>query len=85
MEKTLINFTEINVDGCGSNATALIEVLGAQKVPKQIVTEIIKEIHRYLEVNNSWDTDDVINAGCAILENFGYTYNMISFDYDIQF
>jgi hypothetical protein len=85
MKKTIINFTDLDVDGCNSNANVLIEVFGKQNVPKETITTIRKEIDYFIKNTNVWDTDDVINKGCAILETMGYSYNVISPDYNIEF
>jgi hypothetical protein len=85
MKKTIINFTDLAVDGCNSNANVLIEVFGKQNVPKETITAMRKEIDHFIKNTNVWDTDDVINKGCAMLETMGYSYNVISPDYNIEF
>ena len=85
MEKTIINFTDLDVDGCNTNASVLIEALGSQIVPKEIIGQIRKEIDDYIKCTSDWDAEDVINKGCAILNNTGYKYNVISPHYNIEF
>lgn len=85
MQKTIINFTDLDVDGCNTNANVLIEVFGKQKVPKEIIMTIRKEIDLFIKNTNNWDADDVINKGCTMLECMGYSYNVISPDYNIEF
>lgn len=85
MQKTIINFTDLDVDGCNSNANVLIEVFGKQKVPKEIIMTIRNEIDLFIKNTSNWDADDVINKGCTILESMGYSYNVISPDYNIEF
>ena len=85
MEKTIINFTETNVDGCGSDANAILEVYGPNKVTKDIITEIKSQIHHFISNNKIWDTDLVIAEGCKVLSEYGYTYKIISYDYEIIF
>ncbi len=85
MKKTIINFIETNVDGCGSNANILIEVLGTDKLVKEKIEEVKNEILKYIATNNDWDTDYAISVGCKILTECGYTFNVINPDYEIKF
>lgn len=85
MERSIINFTETNVDGCGSDANAILEVYGSNKVTKDIINEINSQIHYFISNNIIWDTDLVIAEGCKVLSKYGYTYKIISNDYEITF
>ena len=85
MAKTIINFTDLNVNGCNSSANVLIEVSGNYPVSSDVINTINTEIVNYQTNNHEWDADDIINRGCEILERLGFNYNVIYPDYNIEF
>ena len=84
--KQIIKFTDVNVDGCGTDVTVYIQVEGKTELTNGIIDRIKKVIEEYKDENPyEWDTDTVIDVACKHLETEGYTCSSIIPNYDIEF
>lgn len=84
--KQIIKFTDVNVDGDGTDVDVLVQVEGKQEISKDIIANMEKEIEEYKrETDGEWDTDGVVNAACEYLETKGYMCDFILPDYEISF
>ena len=84
--KQIIKFTDVNVDGCGTDVTVYIQVEGKTELTNGIIDRTKKVIEEYKDENPyEWDTDTVIDVACKHLETEGYMCSSIIPNYDIEF
>ena len=82
----IIKFTDVNVDGCGTDIEMLVQVEGKTKLTDDIIKETKAEIEKYKDENYyEWDTNSVIDVACECLELQGFACKGISPDYCIEF
>ena len=81
-----IKFTDVNVDGCGTDVTVYVSVEGKVKLTNGIIERTKEAIEKYKAENEyEYDTDSIINVACEHLETEGYMCFSIVPDYDIEF
>ena len=84
--RQIIKFTDINVDGCGTNIETIIQVEGKTKLTNEVIEKIKSVIEKHQEeYYGEWDTDTVLNAACEYLKTEGYICHYIIPDYEIEF
>lgn len=84
--KQIVKLIDVNVDGCGTNVEALIQIEGKQSITDDIIQKTRDAIDKYKHENSGeWDTDSIINVACKYLEKEGYTSDYISPDAVIEF
>ena len=82
----IIKFTDVKVDGCGTNIETVIQIEGKAELTNEIIERTKKAIEKHKEeYRDEWDTDSVLNAACEYLETEGYMCHYISPDYEIEF
>lgn len=82
----IIKFTDVNVDGCGTNVETYVQIEGKKELTNGILERMTKEIVKHKEeAYGEWDTDSVINAACEYLETEGYMCHSVIPDYDVEF
>lgn len=81
MEKTIIRFTENDVDGCGTNAEVL--VLVHRDLAK--IDDLQEEVNKIKEewAEDGWETDEVVHEACERL--YGDDYEIICADFGVEF
>ena len=82
----IIKFTDVDVDGCGTNVEVYVQVEGKSELTNGIIERTKTEIEKYKEENSGeWDTDSVLDVACEYLETEGYMCHFVVPDYEIQF
>lgn len=81
----VIKFTDVNVDGCGTDIVTYIQVEGNKELTIRIIDNVYNEIERYKSENEEWDTDSVLDAVCEYLEVHGYKCGSIIPNFEIEF
>lgn len=82
----IIKFTDVNVDGFGTNVEVYIQVEGTE-LTNGIIERTKAEIEKYKEENyyGEWDTDSVIDVACEYLRTEGYVCHAVIPHYEIEF
>lgn len=81
-----INFIDVNVDGCGTDVTVSVRVVGEKSLTQEIVEKINAAISDYKEeYAGEWDTDGCIDVAFEVLENEGYKVEVINPTIEIAF
>lgn len=84
--KQIINFIDVNVDGCGTNLELMIQAEGKTKLTNEIIQNTKNVIEKYKEeTHGEYDTDSIVNAACEYLETEGYMCDYVSEDVTIEF
>lgn len=82
----VIKFTDVDVDGYGTNIEVCIQVEGGVLLTSKVIEETKEVIERYKNVNQGyWDTDSVIGTACDYLKTKGYKCQTLVPDYNIEF
>ena len=82
----IIKFTDVDIDGNGTNIEVYIQVEGRIELTNGIIERMKKEIEKYKEeFSGEWDTDSIINVACMYLESQGYMCHSVIPDYEIEF
>lgn len=81
----VIKFTDVNVDGCGTDIVTYIQVEGNKELTIKIINNVYNEIERYKSENEEWDTDSILDAVCEYLEAQGYKCESIIPNFEIEF
>lgn len=81
-----INFIDVDVDGCGTDVTVPVRVVGEKSLTQEIVEKINTAIRDYKEENEGeWDTDGCIDVAFEVLEKEGYKVEIINPTIEIAF
>ena len=84
--KQIINFIDIDIDGCGTNVETMIQIEGDQALTNEAIKRIKDVIERYKKENyGEYCTDDVVEAACEQLDREGYIYEWLPADVTIEF
>ena len=82
----IIKFTDINVDGYGTDVEVYVQVEGRKELTNGIVERMKEEIKKYkIENYGEWDTDSVVEVACEYLETEGYMCHSVIPDYNVEF
>ena len=82
----IIKFTDVDIDGNGTNIEVYIQVKGRFELINGVIAEMKSEIEKYKEeYSGEWDTDSAINVACEYLESKGYECRSLLPDYEIEF
>lgn len=72
MEDTIVKFTDVNIDGSGSDISILAKISG-KKVTNETIDKIKNAVCDYKKKNEGeWDTDGCLDAAKEQLEAEGY-------------
>lgn len=84
--KQIINFIDVDVDGCGTNVETMIQIEGDQALTNGTIKRIKDVIEKYKKENyGEYSTDDVIEVACEQLDREGYIYECLPADIAIEF
>ena len=81
----IIKFTDINLDGCGTDISVYVQLEGKTELTNGIIERTKKAIEKYKEEDLEWCTDDIINVAYNHLETEGYICHSIIPNYEIEF
>lgn len=82
----IIKFTDVDIDGNGTNVEVYIQVKGRFELTNGVIAEVKNKIENYKEeCSGEYDTDSVINIACECLESKGYECRSLLPDYEIEF
>lgn len=85
MNEQIIKFTDVNVDGCGTDAGCLAKVYG-NDITVETVDRIKDAINNYKNENEGeWDTDGCLDAAQEQLKVEGYEVHWINPSHEICF
>jgi len=85
MEKTIIRFTENDVDGCGTNAEHLIMVKSDLDLTNGFKSRLEKVIEEIKDEWGEWDTDSVVEEACERIFGADAEVCFIIPDMEIEF
>lgn len=78
MNETIVKFTDVDVDGCGTNIDVLARVYG-KDITVETVDRIKDAIRNYKNENeDDWDTDGCLDVVQEQLESEGYEVYFIN-------
>lgn len=84
--KQIIKFTDVDVDGCGTDVVVYVQVEGKRELTNGIIENCEKKIEDYKKENlNEWDTDSILDTICEYLETEGYMCDSMIPDYEFEF
>lgn len=82
----IIKFTDVNVDGCGTDIEVYVQVEGKAELTNGIIKRTKEVIEKYKAENQyEYDTNSIIDVACEHLETEGYMCYSVIPDYDIEF
>jgi hypothetical protein len=82
----IIKFTDVNVDGCGTDIEVYVQVEGKAELTNGIIKRTKEVIEEYKKENEyEYDTASIIDVACKHLETEGYMCFSVIPDYDIEF
>jgi hypothetical protein len=85
MNENIIKFTDVNVDGCGTDVTLLARVYG-KDISVETIEKINDAIANYKKANEGeWDTDGCLDAATEQLEADGYEVHFVNPTLEIRF
>ena len=85
MTDHIIKFTDVDVDGCGTNIETLARIYGPD-ITVGTIDRVKKAIQIYKDENEGeWDTDGCLDAAQEQLEAEGYGVNFINPDIELEF
>jgi hypothetical protein len=85
MNETIIKFTDVDVDGNGTDVSTLAKISG-KEVTKETITKIENAISDYKRLyEGEWDTDGCLNAADYVLRDNGYNVVWITPSTEICF
>jgi len=84
-EKEYLRFTDVNVDGCGTDISVLVEVSGNHELTDGVIMRVVDKIDIYKAETEEWDTDGVISAAFEQLNKEAYECKVIAPYCDIEF
>ena len=85
MNETIIKFTDVNIDGCGTDVVTLARVYG-KDISVETIDKIYEAINRYKDENeDEWDTEGCLEAAQKQLESEGYEVHFINPTVEIEF
>lgn len=84
--KQIIRFTDVNVDGCGTNIEVYVQVEGNSELTIGVIERTYEAIEKYKEESEyEYDTDSIVDVACRHLEAEGYMCCSVIPEYDIEF
>ena len=81
----IIKFTDVNVDGYGTDIVTYIQVEGRRLLTIEIIDNVNDIIERYKSENDEWDTDGVLCAACEYLKAQNYECCPVTPEFEIEF
>lgn len=85
MSETIIKFTDVNVDGCGTDVVVLARVY-RNDITVGTIDRVKTAICNYKNENEGeWDTDGCLDAAKEQLETEGYEVHFINPSIEICF
>lgn len=84
--KTIIKFTDLDVDGSGTNIDIYMEAIKRGPVDDNIYDKIVSAISDYKNENEGeWDTDGCLFAAESVLRKEGYETSYLIPNIGIEF
>lgn len=73
---SILKLVDKNVDGCGTDVEEVIQIEG-NPLNDDLISDIKKVISNRKSEGSDWDTDDILSAVWACLEEKGYSVKSV--------
>lgn len=79
MNETFIKFTDVNVDGCGTDVTNIAKITGDRLLTEEDTKKVAYAINTYKNTYaGEWDTDGCLDAAKEELERQGFKVEFVN-------